>query len=281
MATMPTDPVVAATFNSELAYLEGLLLGEDSLWANESSLFAPGMNLHRTPYCARNHEYYSEDPMLTSLIGTAVCVGGEEKGTQMEPKHFAFNHQESNRSGVSTFMNEQAARENELRCFQLVMSSNKCQGIMTAFNRAGTVYVGAYKNLLVNIARNEWGYTGWFNTDMINGTEYMNWRDITAAGGGNCLTTSAYDSSVIGTMAKSKNKIAKDTQFQQMMKYSLKYWMYNLASSNAMNGISKTTKIKHILTWYQLLLIGVSAVAGVLTVVFAAMGVMAARKEKE
>ena len=152
---------------------------------------------------------------------------------------------------------------------------------MTAFNRAGTVYVGAYKNLLVNIARNEWGYTGWFNTDMINGTEYMNWRDITAAGGGNCLTTSAYDSSIIGTMAKSKSKIAKDTQFQQMMKYSLKYWMYNLASSNAMNGISKTTKIKHILTWYQILLIGVSAVTVILTGAFAVLGVRSARKEKE
>lgn len=279
MATMPTDPVVAATFNTELAYQEGQLFGEDSLWANESSLFAPGMNLHRTPYCSRNHEYYSEDPMLTSLIGTAVCVGGEEKGTQMEPKHFAFNHQESNRSGISTFMNEQAARENELRCFQLVMSSNSCQGIMTAFNRAGTVYVGAFRNLLVNIARNEWGYTGWYNTDMINGTEYMNWRDITAAGGGNCLTTSAYDSSVIGTMAKSKNIIAKDTQFQQTMKQSLKYWMYNLASSNSMNGISQTTKIKHVLTWYQLLLIAVSAVTGVLTILFAALGVMASKKE--
>ncbi len=281
MSTMPTDPVVAATFNTELAQREGELFGEDALWSNESSLFAPGMNIHRTPYCARNHEYYSEDPMLTSLIGTAVCVGGENKGTMMEPKHFAFNHQESNRSGVSTFMNEQAARENELRCFQLVMSSNSCQGIMTAFNRAGTVYVGAYKNLLVNIARNEWGYTGWFNTDMINGTEYMNWRDITAAGGGNCLTTSAYDSSVIGTMAASKSKIAKDTQFQQMMKYSLKYWMYNLASSNAMNGISKTTKIQHVLTWYQMLLMGVAAVTGVLTAVFSVMGVITAKKNKE
>ncbi len=281
MSTMPTDPVVAATFNAELAQREGELFGEDALWSNESSLFAPGMNLHRTPYCARNHEYYSEDPMLTSLIGTAVCVGGEKKGTMMEPKHFAFNHQESNRSGVSTFMNEQAARENELRCFQQVMSSNSCQGIMTAFNRAGTVYVGAYKNLLVNIARNEWGYTGWFNTDMINGTEYMNWRDITAAGGGNCLTTSAYDSSVIGTMAASKSKIAKDTQFQQMMKYSLKYWMYNLASSNAMNGISKTTKIKHVLTWYQMLLMGVALVTGILTAVFSVMGVITAKKNKE
>ncbi len=281
MSTMPTDPVVAATFNAELAHEEGLIFGEDALWSNESSLFAPGMNLHRTVYCARNHEYYSEDPMLTSLIGTAVCKGGEEKGTQMEPKHFAFNHQESNRSGVSTFMNEQAARENELRCFELVMSSNSCQGIMTAFNRAGTVYVGAFKNLLVNIARNEWGYTGWYNTDMINGTEYMNWRDITAAGGGNCLTTSAYDSSIIGTMAASKSKIAKDTQFQQMMKYSLKYWMYNLASSNAMNGISKTTKIQHVLTWYQMLLIGVSAAGALLTILFAFLGIREGRKENK
>ena len=281
MATMPTDPVVAATFNTELALREGELFGEDGLWSNESSLFAPGMNLHRTPYCARNHEYYSEDPMLTSLIGTAVCIGGESKGTQMEPKHFAFNHQESNRSGVSTFMTEQAARENELRCFQLVMSSNNCQGIMTAFNRAGTVYVGAYKNLLVNIARNEWGYTGWYNTDMINGTEYMNWRDITAAGGGNCLTTSAYDSSVIGTMASSKSKIAQDTQFQQMMKYSLKYWMYNLASSNAMNGVSQTTKIVHVLAWYQILLIAVIAATGVLTVLFGALGVISSIKSKK
>ncbi len=278
MATMPTDPVVAATFNTELAQREGELFGEDSLWSNESSLFAPGMNLHRSPYCARNHEYYSEDPMLTSLMGTAVCIGGEEKGTQMEPKHFAFNHQESNRSGVSTFMTEQAARENELRCFQLVMSSNNCQGIMTAFNRAGTVYVGAYKNLLVNIARNEWGYTGWYNTDMINGTEYMNWRDITAAGGGNCLTTSAYDSSIIGTMAASKKAISKDTQFQEMMKYNLKYWMYNIASSNAMNGISQTTKIKHVLAWYQILLIAVAVASGALTVAFAALGIVTAKK---
>ncbi len=278
MATMPTDPVVAATFNTELAQREGELFGEDSLWSNESSLFAPGMNLHRSPYCARNHEYYSEDPMLTSLMGTAVCIGGEEKGTQMEPKHFAFNHQESNRSGVSTFMTEQAARENELRCFQLVMSSNNCQGIMTAFNRAGTVYVGAYKNLLVNIARNEWGYTGWYNTDMINGTEYMNWRDITSAGGGNCLTTSAYDSSIIGTMAASKKAISKDTQFQEMMKYNLKYWMYNIASSNAMNGISQTTKIKHVLAWYQILLIAVAVASGALTVAFAALGIVTAKK---
>lgn len=64
----------------------------------------------------------------------------------------------------------------------MCMSSNNAQGVMTAFNRAGTSFVGAYKNLLEGIARNEWGYQGWFVTDMINGADYMNWRDVTAAG---------------------------------------------------------------------------------------------------
>ncbi|MCF0133354.1 MAG: glycoside hydrolase family 3 C-terminal domain-containing protein, partial [Blautia sp.] len=189
MATMPTEPVVAASMNKELVIREGELFAEDGLWSNESSIFAPGSNLHRTPYCARNHEYYSEDSMLTALMSNDLCIGGKSRGIMMEAKHFAFNHQESNRSGLSTFVQEQAARENELRGFQLMMSENNTMGVMTAFNRAGTVYVGAFKPLLVNIARDEWGYMGWFNTDMINGADYMNWRDITAAGGGNCLTT--------------------------------------------------------------------------------------------
>lgn len=278
MATMPTEPVVAATFNTELAQREGELFGEDGLWANVSSIFAPAVNLHRNPYCARNHEYYSEDPVLTGILGSAVCIGGESKGLMTEPKHFAFNHQESNRSGLSTFFNEQAARENELRGFQMIMSNNYCAGVMTGFNRAGTTYVGAYGNLLINIARDEWGYTGWYNTDMINGADYMNWRDITAGGGGNCLTTSAYDTSSIGTMAASKDLIEKDTQFQEMMKYNLKFWMYNLVQSNAMNGLSSTTEVNHVLTWYQKALYGVDAALAVLTVLCIVQGVRKTRK---
>lgn len=279
MNTMPTDPVVAATFNAELQKAEGELFAEDGLWANESSLFAPGVNIHRTPYCARNHEYYSEDPVLTSTTAVTVCQGAEAKGLMMEPKHFAFNHQESNRSGMSTFINEQAARETELRCFQKLMSDNVCSGIMSAFNRAGTNFVGAYSNLLTGIARDEWGYEGWFNTDMINGADYMNWRDITAAGGGNCLTTSAYDTSKIGTMAASKSEIEKDTNFQEMMKTNIKHFLYKLADSNAMNGTSKTTVIKHILTWWQIVLYALDAVFLVLTAVFLVLGIRKTTKK--
>ncbi len=275
---MPTEPVVAATFNAELVEREGELLGEAGLWAKETGIIAPGVNIHRVPYNARNHEYYSEDGVLTGLMGVAVCTGIENKGMQAQPKHFAFNHQETNRSGMSVFMNEQEARETELRAFQMMMSKNVNATVMTAFNRLGTVYVGANENLLTNIARGEWGYTGAFVTDMINGADYMNWRDITAAGGGNCLTTSAYETSEIGTMAASKSAIAKDTYFQTKMKENIKYWLYNLAQSNGMNGLTYTSEMKYVLTWWQIAIYGAMAGFAVLTILFGALFIVKSRK---
>ena len=274
MATMPTEPMVAATFNKELIEREGELLGEDGLYSKESSIFAPGLNLHRTVYCARNHEYYSEDSVLTAYCGNALCTGLKAKGTMAEPKHFAFNHQESNRSGLSTFMTEQAARENELRGFQMPMSTNNAQGIMTAFNRAGTAFDGAYRNLLTNIARGEWGYNGWYVTDMINGADYMNWRDVVAAGGGFTLTSSAYDTSNIGAMSASKEAIQKDVWFQEQMKTSIKYALYQIVQSNAMNGISSTTQIVYITPWYMLALKIATYALAALTALFLLIAVI-------
>ncbi len=280
MAVMPTEPVVAATFNKELVEREGELFGEDGLWSKESSLFAPGLNLHRTVYCSRNHEYYSEDPVLTSYLGNALCTGLKNKGTMAEPKHFAFNHQESNRSGLSTFLKEQAARENELRGFQMCLSNNTAMGLMTAFNRCGTAYSGGYSNLLKNILRNEWGYNGWTVTDMVNGADYMNWRDIIAGGGGGCLTTSAYDTSEIGSMADSKSEIQKDNAFQEEMKKGIKYYLYQFVQSNAMNGISSTTEIVPIRTWYQNALLAAEIVLGILTAVFLVLSFILPKKKK-
>lgn len=275
---MPTEPIVAATFNKDLVEREGELLGEGGLWAKETGIIAPGMNLHRVPYNARNHEYYSEDSVLTAVMGNAVCTGIKSKGMQAQPKHFAMNHQETNRSGMSVFVTEQGARENELRGFQMCMTSNTAATSMTAFNRLGTQFVGAKASLLQNIARDEWGWTGAFVTDMINGADYMNWRDITFAGGGNCLTTSAYETSEIGTMADSKAAIAKDTEFQKMMKKNIKYWLYNLAQSNAMNGLTYTTELKHVLTWWQKAIYAAIAVLACLTALFLCLYIVKDRK---
>ena len=75
----PTEPIVAATFNKELVEREGELMGEQSLWSNTVSIYGPGLNLHRSPYCGRNHEYYSEDSMLTNLLGIRL-QGWQEQG---------------------------------------------------------------------------------------------------------------------------------------------------------------------------------------------------------
>ena len=283
MPTMPTEPVVAATFNVELVEREGELFGEDSLWANASSLFGPGLNNHRATYCSRNHEYYSEDSMLTNIMGVAVCKGGQSKGLMMEPKHFALNHQEANRSGTATFVSEQAAREIELRGFQGALEGNYAQGVMTAFNRLGTVYAGAHRGLLTNILRNEWGYTGYVVTDMINGPEYMNWRDVTFAGGGGCLTENAYDTSVIGDPNSADNMklIEKDTAFQKELKQMLKYDLYTFANSNTMNGVTSDTRVVRVHPWWETTLIAINWATGILTLAACAWYVSTLLKKKE
>ena len=266
MPTMPTEPVVAATFNQELVEREGELFGEDSLWSNASSIFGPGLNNHRATYNSRNHEYYSEDSMLTNIMGVAVCKGGKSKGLMMEPKHYAMNHQESNRAGTSTYASEQAMRELELRGFQGCLEGNYAQGVMTAFNRVGAIYSSAHRGLVTEILRNEWGYTGYVVTDMINGAEYMNWRDITFAGGGGCLTENAYDNSTIGSPLSADNMklIEKDTTFQQELKKQLKYDLYTFVNSNTMNGITSDTRSVRVYPWWEILLIVLNVVFGIL-----------------
>lgn len=111
--------VVAATFSPLLAYEEGRMIGNDSLWTGVTAWYAPGLNVHRTPYNTRNNEYYSEDAVLTGNMGAAVIQGAQEYGVVVVAKHFAFNDTEVNRDGLAVFLSEQAARENELRGFRM------------------------------------------------------------------------------------------------------------------------------------------------------------------
>ena len=280
MNVFPTEPVCACTFNEALIEREGQMYGEESLWSNIPGTLAPGANLHRVPYCGRNHEYYSEDPMLTSIMVTAFCRGGSVKGLMTEPKHLAFNHQEANRSGASTFMTEQAARENDLRAFQNALSSNYAMGVMTSYNRVGTVYSSAHSGLLEQILRNEWGYEGWVVTDMAAAPDYMNWLDSVMNGTGGMLTTeSTTASSKKGSMVSRRSEIQKDTNFQQHMHDGLKHYMYSAARSNALNGITTDTEIKYVRTWWQNLILGLKYGSGALTIVFLALWLLAQRKK--
>jgi len=102
----------------------------------------------------------------------------------------------------------------------------------------------------------------------------MNWRDVAAAGGGNALTSSAYDTSTIGAMANSKAEIEKDVWFQEQMKDNIKHCLYQFAQSNAMNGISSTTEIVYIRTWVDNALLGGTICFGALTALFLVIAIV-------
>ena len=105
----PVESIVSSTWNKAIAKRMGELVGEDGIYTKTSGWYAPSMNIHRTQFSGRNFEYFSEDGYLSGQFGAAMVEGAESKGLYCYIKHFAFNDQETNRGGVATFMNEQAA----------------------------------------------------------------------------------------------------------------------------------------------------------------------------
>ena len=285
LAEMPTEPVVAATFNPELVRREGELFGEDGLWTNISGVLGPGVNLHTAAYCGRAHEYYSEDAMLTNRMASELAAGTWSKGTWCVMKHFAVNDMEYNRTGLSTFFTEQAARENGLRAFQGAVTGDSLLGVMSAYNRVGTTFAGGHEGLMKQILRNEWGHKGWVETDYAAaGFDYMNWLDNISAGGGGCLCTSAnFSTSEHGSMGDERNQssLLADTAFQHEMQEALRHFLYVFASSNAMNGISPDTTVVRVATWWEKAITGADIALGALSVLSLCGLALAARKEKK
>ena len=195
---------------------------------------------------------------------------------------------ESNRTGLSTFFTEQAARENGLRAFQGPITTDSETGLMTAYNRIGTTFSGAHEGLVTQILRNEWGFRGWIETDYAAaGFDYMNWLDNIYAGGGACLCTSGnFSTSAHGSMGDAQvlSKVQADSAFQYEMQKALKHFLYTFAGSNAMNGISSDTKIVYVSTWWENALLAANITLGVLTaaaLVGCALVSLKAKKEEK
>ncbi len=184
--SLPSECVWAATFNTDLVEKIGNCLADDALNIGITSLYAPGVNIHRTPFGGRAHEYFSEDPFLSGYACAAEAKGLQEKGVVPTVKHFAFNDEETNRNGISIWLNEQEAREIMLKPFETALrpSEGNAHAIMTSFNRVGCLWVSASSNLMMNIVRNEWNFDGYSITDMAssNAGSYMVYDDGIVAG---------------------------------------------------------------------------------------------------
>ncbi len=277
-ADMPCAPVIGATYNKELIEEEGEIFGEDTLWSRNPIMWAPGMNLHRTSFNSRNHEYYSEDPMLTNLLGTSFVRGGLKKGAILSAKHFAFNTQESYREGLCQFFEEQSGREMELRAFQglsediaYVDANNNtlnALGLMSTFSRIGVTGANGHTGMMKNILRGEWGFKGLISTDMVSRTGFFNPQDCVLNNVTFMATSSGESFLASGDWASYNNKqLVKSCPAMMTGLYeNMHYYMYAIANSSALNGYSPGDTIVEELSWWQTLLIVLTIVFGVIAI---------------
>ena len=283
MGVMANETVIGQTFSKQLAAEWGKAVGNYSLWANTAIWWGVGTNLHRTPYNARNHEYFSEDAVLTAGQGAAIIKAGHEYGVLIAPKHLAFNDTEINRTGIAEFMTEQAARENELRGVQSCIEDANALAVMTTYNRVGCVTSNAHTGLLLNILHKEWGFKGLMSEDFIQDPAYT--KIHMAVHNGVTMTCNTGDNTMAAVEAVwpywSVENASQSEELLTDLKQAMLYQNYALANSNAMDGMSTSTHIEKLNTWYDNLITGLRIGFGVLTVLCAAMYLLGLKKKEQ
>ena len=162
---IPIGTLLACSFDEEL--VEKVYTAVSGEMADKGSdvLLAPGINIHRSPLCGRNFEYYSEDPYLCGKIAAAAVRGIQHNNRSACPKHFACNSQEFNRAGNDSRLSERALREIYLRGFEICVKEGKPKNIMTSYNLINGVWGHYNYELCTRVLREEWGYEGNVMTD--------------------------------------------------------------------------------------------------------------------
>jgi len=229
-----TQTLMATTWNQELVERFGEMVGDEGLIGNEkgdqtpyTGWYAPGVNIHRSPFGGRNFEYYSEDGILSGKMAAAQIRGCNSKGVVTFVKHFAANEQETHRSisGDSTWLTEQALREIFLRPFELAVKEGNTAAVMTSFNRIGTRWTGGDYRLCTEILRDEWGFKGTILCDFNTIPAYMNSRQMAYAGGD--LNLATLPESWCDESSKADVLV---------LRQNVKNTLYAFVNSNVMNG---------------------------------------------
>ena len=256
-----SEDVMAATFNLELIEHMGKCIGEDFLHATDDSgtvfsgIYGPGANIHRTPYCGRNFEYYSEDGWLSGRVAAVEVAAIQDRGVYVFTKHFALNDQEEGRYGISTWSNEQAIRELYLEGFEGSVTRGGGMGVMSSFNRLGVTWSGAHHGLMTGILRDEWGMKGAAITDCSVMAAYMDYRLGVLAG------QDLWDGYSMGM--ETLNGLDKDPAVASAVQTAVKHIAYSITHSHAMNVGNAT--VRTIIPWWQMALYAVTGVMALLT----------------
>jgi len=178
MTAWPAASVQAQTWDVDLLQQVGDAIGVEMKEVGCTLWLAPALNIKRNPLCGRNFEYYSEDPLISGTMATAITKGVQQhSGVGVVTKHFICNNQEDNRNLVSENVTERALRDIYLKGFRKVIEEAKPWAMMTSYNKVNDVYTANSYDLVTKVLRNEWGFEGLVMTDWnAANNEYANYE---------------------------------------------------------------------------------------------------------
>ena len=168
----PAASLLACTWDRTLTEKMGEAVAEEVIENNMGVWLAPAINIHRSPLCGRNFEYYSEDPVLTGVMAGGMVHGVQKKGVAVSLKHFSANNKETNRKYCDSRVSERALREIYLKAFELIVKMEQPWMLMSSYNLVNGVRCAESKELLTDILRDEWGYQGVVTTDWWAASEH-------------------------------------------------------------------------------------------------------------
>lgn len=275
------ESVAAASWSKEMLAKRGYYMGEDAVLAKSAhQVWCPGINTHRTPFGGRNFEYYSEDPILAYELSAAQTAEMEAKGVSVGPKHFFANDQETWRTGVSTFGNEQGFREIQLRAFEGAFTKGGASSVMTCFNRVGLTWIGHSSDIQDGILRGEWGFQGFVITDAAGVNSYMHSVDALMNGTDMfCYTSGAAGDSRIKKINAAIRENDDGSIVEQLKEINHRIF-YTYAHSHLMNGLASAYDIVSVTPWWQPVILGGNIALIVITAGLYALFLVNEKKKK-
>lgn len=151
---------IGSSFDPEIIERVGAAIGVEAAIENVAVVLGPGINIKRSPLCGRNFEYFSEDPIVSGILGAASVRGIQSRGVGTSLKHFAANNQEFDRMRASSDVDPRPLREIYLRGFQRVVKDAAPWTVMCSYNKLNGVWTSEDPWLLTSVLRDDWGFDG-------------------------------------------------------------------------------------------------------------------------